>query len=242
MAQAPIMNEKDKQWGIIVSVLTLVLIAAYLLLASFQFADPPPQDIPLAAEMPMEEIEMENLKLESGGAGGGTPSDAPIAEPQPEVEQVITNKESKVSVKTGKSTKTNTNQNSDNSATTTVKGKNPFGGGEGGGEGGGKGPFNGPDNGKEGNGQGTTSGAGRTRYNEITTDQIFSSVEVIVKLKMTINEDGKVISATRIEGTTTTDQRIINQVMSAAKSQLKYSKEPGAGIQVVFYTARIIPN
>lgn len=242
MAQVPIVNEKDKQWGIIVSILTIVLLAIYLLLASFQFADPPPKDIPLTAEIPMEEIELDNLKVEAGGAGGGTPSDAPISEPQPEVEQVITNTDSKVTVKTGKSTKTNTKQNSDNSATTTVKGKNPFGGGEGGGEGGGKGPFNGPDNGKEGDGQGTTSGAGRTRYNEITTDQIYTSVEVIVKLKMTINEDGKVISATRIEGTTTTDQRIINQVMSAAKSQLRYSKEPGAGIQVVFYTARIIPN
>lgn len=243
MATAPIVNERDKQWGIIVSAITFLLIAMYVLIKDFQFADPPPRDIPLTAEMPIDELVMEELRIEAGGAGGGTPSDDEVAPPTPQVTNVITQTESTVTVKAGSSNKTNTKKNTDNTATTTQQSTNPFGGGSGGGNGGGDGGTFGSDSGKEGSGgTGTGSGAGRIRYNEISTDNIYTTVEVVVRLKITINADGQVVSAVNMSGTTTTDQRIINQVIAAAKSQLKYNKEVGAGLQSVFYTAKIVPN
>lgn len=242
MKAPKVVNEQDKQWGIIAATVALVLTAVFLLLVSFQFADPPPRDIPLTADLPIDELVMEELRVEAGGAGGGTPSDDPIADPKPQVTNVITTTDSKVSVKTGNSNKTNTNKQTNNTATTTQQSTNPFGGGSGGGSGGGDGDKFGSDSGKEGNGQGNGSGAGRTRYNEITTDNIYTAVEIIVKLQLTINAEGQVVSAVSLSGTTTTDQRIINQVIAAAKAQLKYSKDPGAGLQKVFYTAKIVPN
>lgn len=243
MATAPVVNEHDKQWGIIVSAITMLLIAIYLFLAHFQFADPPPKDIPLAAEMPVDELVMEELKIEAGGAGGGTPSDDEVAPPTPQVTNVITQKESTVTIKSGSSNKTNTKKNTDNTATTTQQSTNPFGGGSGGGSGGGTGGAFGSDTGKGGSGgTGTGSGAGRIRYNEINVGDIYTTVEVIVNLKILIDANGKVTFAQNMSGTTTTDQRIINQVIAAAKSQLKYSKESGAGLQTVFYTAKIVPN
>jgi hypothetical protein len=54
-----------------------------------------------------------------------------------------------------------------------------------------------------------------------------------------VNEDGQVISATSTSKTTTTDQRIINQVISAVKSQVKYNKDPGAGLVSMFLTVKV---
>lgn len=242
MAKA-VVNEKDKQYGIVAAVLSLLLIVVYLLLASFQFADPAPKDIPLTAEMPIDELVMEELKIEAGGAGGGTPSDDEVAPPTPQVTNVVTQTNSKVTVPKGKSNKTNTKNPSDNTSSTTQQSSNPFGGGDGGGSGGGSGGAFGSDSGKEGSGgTGTGSGAGRSRYNEISTDNIYTGVEIVVRLQLTIDADGKVVSAVNMSGTTTTDQKIINQVIAAAKSQLKYNKEPGAGLQKVFYTVKILPN
>jgi hypothetical protein len=57
---------------------------------------------------------------------------------------------------------------------------------------------------------------------------------------MTINEAGEVVSANNLASkTTTTDQRIINQVISAVKNQVKYSKDPGAGLVSVFLTVKV---
>jgi hypothetical protein len=60
-----------------------------------------------------------------------------------------------------------------------------------------------------------------------------------VHLKLTVNEDGQVISASSTSKTTTTDQRIINQVISAVKSQVKYNKDPGAGLVSMFLTVKV---
>jgi uncharacterized protein (TIGR02145 family) len=120
--------------------------------------------------------------------------------------------------------------------------KNPFGtGGDGGGKGSGSGlgPF-GNNRGKDGDGPGGNgSGKGRIRLNDPRVDHIETSVFVIVHLKLTVNEDGQVISASSTSKTTTTDQRIINQVISAVESQVKYNKDPGAGLVSMFLTVKI---
>ncbi len=243
MSTPIVVNKEDEKWGIIAMIVSLVLTFVVMLMMSFTIADPPPRDIPLEAEMAFEEMDMRDLVVEAGGAGGGTPSDDQIAPPSEQVQNVITQKESKTAIHTGKSNKTNTNNNSNNTATTTKQSTNPFGGGDGGGEGGGNGPAFGPDSGKEGKtGKGNGSGEGRIRYNNISVDDISTDIKITVNLQLTINEDGQVVSARNMSGTTTTDQRIINQVIAASKAQLKFNKEPGAGLQKVFYTAVILPN
>lgn len=243
MATIPVVNDKDKRWGVIASILTMLILATYLYLFNFQFADPPPVDIPLQAEAEFDEMVLEDLKIEAGGAGGGQPSQDPVADPKPEVTDVITAPNPETQVTTGKSNKTNTTKPSTNTPTTTATGNNPFGG-NGGGTGGGNGSTFGTDTGKEGSGgTGTGSGAGRVRKNEISTDNIFVTSYVKVQLLLTINDKGQVVAAQCITaGTTTTDQRIISQVMAAAKSQLSYNEEPGAGLQKVYYTVGITAN
>jgi len=243
MAAPIVVNKEDAKWGIVAMMGSVLVILVYLLLASFQFADPPPRDIPLTAEMSMKEMDLRELVVEAGGAGGGTPSDDPIAPATDQVTNIITVKDSKTTVKTGKSNKTNSKNNTQNTATTTQQSTNPFGGGDGGGEGGGSGSAFGKDPGKEGSGgKGNSSGEGRIRYNEISVDDISTATKVTVNLQLTINEEGQVVSARNMSGTTTTDQRIINQVIAAAKSQLKFNKDPGGGLQKVFYTAVVLPN
>src|SRR5690606_30684639 len=196
MATLPVVNSKDKNTGIIVSLIFIALLILYLFFVHFQLADPPPSNPPLKAEVYFDEIVLEELKIEAGGAGGGEPSDDPVAPPTPQVTNVITDKNPEVKVPTGKSNKTNTKKPSDNTATTTQQSTNPFGGGSGGGEGGGDGPVFGSDSGKEGNGGvGDGSGKGRVRYNEINVDEIYTTTTVTVRLKLTINSEGQVVSA-----------------------------------------------
>jgi hypothetical protein len=60
---------------------------------------------------------------------------------------------------------------------------------------------------------------------------IASEEEVIVVHKLTVNAAGKVLSATRSSLTTTTDTRIINQVITAVKDQVKYNETLGAELE-----------
>jgi uncharacterized protein (TIGR02145 family) len=105
-------------------------------------------------------------------------------------------------------------------ATTTGEtASNPFGtGGDGGGKGSGSGTGFGNGGGSSigpGSG-GNGSSEGRRRLNNPSVDHIKTAVNVTIYLKMTINEAGEVVKATNLASkTTTTDQRIINQVISA---------------------------
>jgi hypothetical protein len=95
----------------------------------------------------------------------------------------------------------------------------------------------GNDNGEWGNGAGSVPGTGikanpnRVRLSEPSVTHIASEEEVIVVLKLTVNAAGKVLSATRSSLTTTTDTRIINQVITAVKNQVKYNETPGAELE-----------
>lgn len=247
MASIPIVDDRDKRWGIIVSVIFMLLLGIYMYFFYFPIPDPRPQMIPLEADALIDDMVLEELLVEQGGAaGGGTPSDSPIAPPTPQTTNVITQEDSPVTVPKGNANQTNTTKPTNNTSSTTQTSPNPFGGGSGGGTGGGNGDTFGTDSGKEGSGGdgvGTGSGQGRIRKNEISTDEIYTSSTVTVKLILTINAEGQVVAAQCLtSGTTTTDQRIINQVMQAAKSQLEYNKEPGAGLQKVYYTVKIVPN
>lgn len=165
-----------------------------------------------------------------------------VKEPQPQTQQVLTKpKNPKTQTNTGQSTN-NTAPNSNNTSSTTQASNNPFGdGGSGGGKGGGKGGKFGNDAGTGGEGPGGGgNGDGRIRLNDPQVDHIETNVNVTIYLKLTVNENGDVVSASNITSkTTTTDQRIINQVIAAVKSQVKYNKDSGAGLVSVYLTVRI---
>jgi|GEM_PF-5824634 len=120
--------------------------------------------------------------------------------------------------------------------TTSNQDQNPFGSG-GNSSGGG---FGNDDGGySKGTGPGIGSGETRIRLNNPSVDHIESDVDVLINLKVTINEEGSIVSAFSTSKTTTTDQRIINQVISAVKEQVKYSKSPGAVMVTQYLSIKI---
>ncbi len=243
MVGLPVVNEQDKRIGIITSIVVMFLIFLFLMMKTFLMADPPPRDPIVKVETSIEEVVLKNLKVEPGGKGSGTPTEDPVEpEPKPQTEKIITkatNPETKVN--TGQSNK-QTSPKSDNQASTTQEAPNPFGdGGSGGGTGGGKGKTFGQDAGTGlASGKGSSEGEGRVRLNDPSVDNIISDENHVIHLKLTINAEGAVIDVRNIASkTTTTDQRIINQVVIAVRNQVKYSKKPGAALESVFLTVRI---
>jgi hypothetical protein len=111
---------------------------------------------------------------------------------------------------------------------------NPFGTG---GNSSGAGSSFGNDNGTAGIGPGVSGS--RVRLNDPTLEHIESDRDITFYFKLTIDEEGSVVSALSTSKTTTTDQRIINQVLSAVKSQLKYNKSPGADLSIQYLTIKI---
>ena len=95
-------------------------------------------------------------------------------------------------------------------------------------------------NGGFGNGIGSGgNGAGRIRLNDPNIDHIETNVNSTVSLKLTVNENGEVVTASSTSKTTETNQRIISQVISTVKQQVKYNKALGSGLQVVYLTVKL---
>ena len=118
---------------------------------------------------------------------------------------------------------------------------NPFGtGGTGGGTGQGKlgGPGSVEGEGKDdGTGKGYGSGENRIRKNNPKLDQFRTDVDITINLKLIINSSGKVVNATNIASkTTTTDNRIINGVISEVMKQVKYDEKKDARDEYVYFT------
>ena len=252
MKTVSLINEKDRVIGIVVSILCLLFLFLFLYFTTFEKADPSPMDIPLETQIPLTQMVFKNLKVETsggGGGGGGRPSDAKVDPlPKSQTEKILTtNKLTENKVNTGQS-KTTTSPNSQNESSSVKKSINPFSnGGDGEGTGGGVGRGSnvgfgnddGPGRG-EGNGIGTGNGTGkRIRLNDPNVDNIDSDENHKINLRVKIDEDGNVISAISTSRTTTTSQIIINKVISATISQVKYNKKPGAGVEEQFISISI---
>lgn len=238
-----IADKRDIQKGWIASVLSIAIILLYLFLVTFEMADPPPQEYVMVTETIIpQELDLKNLKVDVGNSGSGSPTNDPIAEPKPQVQEVLsTTKPSDTKTNSGKSNKTNSKTNTNNTATTSTQSNNPFGtGGNNGDQGSGNSPF-GNDTGTGGNGPGGPgSGEGRTRLNDPETGHIVPDKDAVVHLKVTINANGEIISVVNNPSkTTTTDQRIINQVIAAVKKDVRYSKSPGTPNVVQFITVKL---
>jgi len=113
---------------------------------------------------------------------------------------------------------------------------NPFGSG-------GSGNGSGMTYGSNGSGTGSGPGAGgRTRLNNVSINHIECEQDATIYFKLTIDENGDVLSASVTSKTTTTDQQLINQVKAAVIQQVKFSKSPGAEPTIMFYTVKIDGN
>jgi hypothetical protein len=134
----------------------------------------------------------------------------------------------------------NTGYNTTNGSSTAIQSNNPFGTG---GDGVGNGSVIGTSADVQGFGgdgpAGPGSGEGRKRLNDPSIDHIATDVDITINLKVTVNSEGIVVSALSTSKTTTTDQRIINQVIAAVKNQVKYSKAPGSGLVTQYITVKI---
>lgn len=242
MTAIRIVQPLDKRNGVIVSIITMSLIFVYLYLTTFLMADPPPQDIsPVVTETTIDQLELKNLVVEQGGSGSGTPSDNVVAPPRPQTEKILTQKHNPNHQTTSGQSTNNSANNSNNTSSSTQQSNNPFGtGGDGGTKGSGTGGAFGNDQGNGGNGPGGNgNGEGRIRLNDPKLDHIETSVKIVVHLKLTIDANGFIISVKNLATTTTTDQRIINQVIAAVKNQVKYNKDPGTGLVTVFLTLQV---
>lgn len=241
MATIPIVDRMDKRKGIIAAVIVMLGLFLYLILTSFEMADPPPKDIPLEVAEPLDMTEIEEFTI-AGGAGGGDPSTAPVDQPQPQTENVLTQTNSNSQTNSGNANNTNS-PNSDNQASTTQQSNNPFAqGGSGGGDGSGDGTGFGNDSGTgtDGSGAGPGSGAGRKRLNNVNIADLQYNSDETIYLKLVIDAQGNVVQVYNIKGqTTTTDQILINKVKVAVKKQVKYNKQEHAPLATVYYTVKV---
>ena len=244
----PTIQIEDRKVGVITSGSTMLLMIIALYFTTFFVSPTLPIDIPpLKSDEVIEEFKIDNVELESGGgSGSGTPTNDRLDAPKEQSQHYVTQNSSNTHVFSGNSNN-NTGHNATNGSSTTTQSNNPFGtGGDGGGNGSGSGTGFGNDagNGGEGpGGNGNGNGTGRTRLNNLNTDHIKSSENASIYLILTINAEGKVVSAKSISSkTTTTDTRLINQFISAVKDQIKYNKDPGAGLVSVYFSAKLIAN
>jgi hypothetical protein len=243
MATLPIVDKHDRQKGIIAAFIVLVLLFVTLQLISFTLADPRPKDIVLKMEaIPETMIELKTFETEGGGSGQPTKAKV-VSKVTPQMEKTLRDKNSKSEEKEakGESDHTNQNKNSDNQSTTTVNSEFSFKpGGNGGGNNGGKGKGFGKDNG-DGSGPGNGEGKKpRFHLNDPNNDNISSDQSCKIALKLTINAEGDVIKGENLTSkTTTTNQIVINQVISNVKSQVKYNKVSGAAAEIVYLTVNI---
>ena len=99
----------------------------------------------------------------------------------------------------------------------------------------------GRDNG-EYDGKGYSDPMIRIRLNDPVFDNIEVDIEVRVNLKMTIDENGQIVTARSTSKTTTTDQKIINRVISEVKRQVLYNKDPGTSPATVYLTVKLVPR
>ena len=242
---------KDKKISLLVSFLVLLFVYFLLYINTIERSHDKIISITLETDIPLEPFqdfkEIKPISESSGGGGGGgTPSNDKIdPTPRPQTERTLTsrNSEDDAMPDKGNSNKT-TAEKSNNAATSTKKSIDPFadggnGDGSGGGIGKGKGIGFGPDDGPgKGIGFGPDSGPGkgngsgkRIRLNDPNVDDIVSDANCKINLRVKIDEDGNVLSAINTSKTTTTNQAIINKVISATVNQVKYNKKSGASIE-----------
>jgi hypothetical protein len=225
------------------------LMALFILAIIIKFDARPDQLVdtpPLRSDEVIEEFQIDNVELEEaagGSRGGGNPGSGRIAPPAEQTERVATASQSDFTHNSGNSNNQNS-QNGTNATSTTSRSTNLFNnGGSGNGNGSGNGPFGGPGNGNgdgDGIGNGRGSGKGRIRINNVNLPKYENDFDCRIGFKVQVNSDGQVVGVRSIKSLTTCiDDRTINDIKERIKREVKYNKEPGAGIVEMDYTINL---
>jgi hypothetical protein len=230
-------------------VYTSVWLVSLLLLAVIIKFDARPDQLvdtpPLRSDEVIEEFQIDNVELEEaagGSRGGGSPGSGRIAPPAEQTERVATASQSDFTHNSGNSNNQNS-QNGTNGTSTTSRSTNLFHGGSGNGNGSGNGPFGGPGSGNgdgDGIGNGRGSGKGRIRQNNVNLPRYENDFDCRIGFKVQVNAEGQVVGVRSIKSVTTcVDDRTINDIKERIKREVKYNKEPGAGIVEMDYTINL---
>jgi hypothetical protein len=230
-------------------VYTSVWLVSLLLLAIIIKFDARPDQLvdtpPLRSDEVIEEFQIDNVELEEaagGSRGGGSPGSGRIAPPAEQTERVATSTQSDFTHNSGNSNNQNS-QNGTNGTSTTSRSTNLFNGGSGNGNGSGNGPFGGPGSGNgdgDGIGNGRGSGKGRIRQNNVNLPRYENDFDCRIGFKVQVNAEGQVVGVRSIKSVTTcVDDRTINDIKERIKREVKYNKEPGAGIVEMDYTINL---
>lgn len=230
-------------------VYTSVWLVSLLLLAVIIKFDARPDQLvdtpPLRSDEVIEEFQIDNVELEEaagGSRGGGSPGSGRIAPPAEQTERVATSTQSDFTHNSGNSNNQNS-QNGTNGTSTTSRSTNLFNGGSGNGNGSGNGPFGGPGSGNgdgDGIGNGRGSGKGRIRQNNVNLPRYENDFDCRIGFKVQVNAEGQVVGVRSIKSVTTcVDDRTINDIKERIKREVKYNKEPGAGIVEMDYTINL---
>lgn len=240
-------RKKDNVTSILSTLGIFVLLIILLKFLVYRNEVEQPLEDVIEIDKTPDEIVMHDFETSvKQGGGSGTPTDAPKGPDTPQMEKTIrnANSDSKESAAKGESNHSNQNKSSDNKAQTADPSLGFHGsGGKGGGDGTGKGKGFGND---EGDGSGPGKGEGkkpRIRLTNPNNDNISSDESCRISLKLTINAEGDVVKGENISAkTTTTNQKVISQVIANVKAQVKYNASPGTALEVVFLTVSVSAN
>lgn len=239
-------EQVDARKSLIISSLWLLFIFFVGFFIKFdarpdQLIDTPP----LRSDEVIEEFQIDNVSLAdvSGGSrGGGAVGSGRIGSAPDQTERVATTNRSDFNHNSGQSNNNNSPNGQNPSA--SPQPTNFFsGGGSGNGNGSGNGQFGGPGNGNgegDGTGNGRGSGQGRIRLNNVSLPQYESDFDCRIGFKVQVNAEGKVIGVRTVRTITTCiDDRTINDIKERIKREVKYNKDPGAGIAEMDYTINL---
>ncbi|MBW7867989.1 MAG: hypothetical protein H3C31_06670 [Brumimicrobium sp.] len=243
MAVVPIVDKSDNRNGIIIAIIYVLSLLFILFFIKYSEPDPPKITVPIPIILGEEGI----TDFDINNGGGGSPSEQVNPLPQPTKnepkEQATQKEDSPVKVTSGKGKTEGKQSNTENTSA-----PNPFSGTGTGGQGkDGTGPGLGSDNGPgSGAGDPGTGSKGKTR---IRTKNITSKPHTInnekceVALKLTIDAQGKVVRVDVIrDKTTTTNQKLIDEVVELAKQEVRYEAKDGAQNEIAYYTVTVRPS
>ncbi len=239
MAHVPVVRKSDNRRGIVASIVFLFVVLFLLFFVKYQEPDPPKvtESIPIT----MTQNGIENFEVDNGGGGAPSENTNPTEENQQDPEEQPVQDESPVETQTGQG-------DSESDVTSETESQsNPFSGDGSGGQGtSGNGTGFGSDDGPgTGNGDPGTGAAGdRVRLTNLRTNPSTPNDQVCqIALKLTVDSRGQVVAASSIrDNTTTSNQRLIEEVIQLVKEEVKFKEKPGARNETAYYTVEVQPG
>lgn len=240
---AEIVDKRDNRKAIIASLLAMLVAAFILFFVKYHEPDPPKLDVPLVAEMIFPEG-IDAFEIDNGGGGAPESANNVVSAEEPTREEET---QDDSPVETPSSVGTNKTPNTQPAETQSSEQSNPFSGTGGqstAGSGPGMGNDDGPGPGTGNPGQGGSE-KDRVRLTNITSSPRTPNSEFCtIVLMLTVNYEGKVITASVVENRTNTQNTsLIEEVIALAKKEVKYKAKPvGYKLEKCWYSIDIKPN